>query len=280
METFARFGYVAKGVVYALIGILAVLAAFNLGGQTTDTTGALQAIAARPLGSIILILIAIGLVGYVLWRLTEAIGDPEHHGSDLKGIATRLGAALSGFAYAGVAFNAALLAVGSGGGNNGDSKQDWTAMVMGQPFGRWLVGLVGALIIGIGFWRIYQAYKIKFRKKLNLSELDFEQQTWLVNISRFGIAARGFVFIIIGFFVMRAAHQVDSEEVKGLDGALLSLAQQPYGKLLLGIVAFGLIAYAIYLFVQARYRMFNFQPLDFLQESNGREKVIGNRKRY
>ena len=255
METLARLGYVAKGFVYAAIGVLALLAAFSAGGKTTDTSGALQTIARQPFGQVLLALIAISLVGYVIWRLVQAFSDPDNKGSDAKGIFTRLGYALSGLAYAGVAANAALLAFGnSSGSGGGDSKQDWTATVMQQPFGRWLVGVGGALVIGIGFYRIYEAYKTKFRKKLNLSELNTQQEKWLVNISRFGIAARGVVFVMIGFFVIQAAKNYNPQEVKGLDGALLTLAQQPYGKVLLGLMALGLIAYAVYLCLQARYR--------------------------
>ena len=258
METLARFGYVAKGFVYAAIGVLALLAAFSAGGKTTDTSGALQTIANQPFGQILLILIAIGLVGYAIWRLIEAFNDPDNKGTDAKGIFSRLGYALSGLAYAGVAFNAALLAFGNSSGSSGgsSSKQDWTATVMQQPFGRWLVGIGGAIVIGIGFYRIYEAYKIKFRKKLNMSELNAKQEKWLVNISRFGIAARGVVFVMIGFFVLQAAKNYDPQNVKGLDGALQTLAQQPYGKVLLGLMALGLIAYAVYLGLQARYRNF------------------------
>lgn len=255
METFARFGYAAKGFVYGAIGILALLAAFSVGGDTTDTSGALQAIAQQPFGKLLLALIAIGLVGYVIWRLIQAINDPTDKGTDAKGIFTRLGYLLSGLAYIGVATNAALLAIGVGSNSGGgSSKQDWTAMVMQQPLGRWLVGIAGALTIGIGFWRIYRAYKTKFRDKLNMSELDSQHRKLLVNISRFGIAARGVVFVMIGFFILQAAKNYDPQKVKGLDGALLTLAQQPFGKVLLTLMALGLIAYAIYLFVQARYR--------------------------
>ena len=258
METLARFGYVAKGFVYAAIGVLALLAAFSAGGKTTDTSGALQTISNQPFGQILLALIAVGLVGYAIWRLIEAFNDPDNKGSDAKGIFSRLGYALSGLAYLGVAFNAALLAFGSSSGSSGgsSSKQDWTATVMQQPFGRWLVGIGGALVIGIGFYRIYQAYKTKFRKKLNMSELNAKQEKWLVNISRFGIAARGVVFVMIGFFVLQAAKNYNPQQVKGLDGALQTLTRQPYGKVLLGLMALGLIAYAVYLGLQARYRNF------------------------
>lgn len=261
METLARFGYVAKGFVYGAIGILALMTAFSVGGgKTTGTSGALQSIAQQPFGQILLILIAIGLVGYVIWRLVEAVNDPEDKGTDAKGIFSRLGYLMSGIAYVGVAFNAALLAFGSSSGSSGggNSKQDWTAMVMQQPFGRWLVGLGGAIILGIGVYRIYEAYKVKFRKKLNMSELNYQQEDWLVNISRFGIAARGVVFIMLGFFVLQAAHQSNPQQVKGLDGALYTLTQQPYGKVLLTLMALGLVAYAVYLFLQARYRRIKF----------------------
>lgn len=256
METFARFGYAAKGFVYGAIGILALLAAFNIGGgQTTGTTGALHAIAAQPFGRMLLALISFGLVGYVIWRLIQAINDPRNKGDDAQGLLTRLGYILSGLAYAGVSFNAALLALGSSnGGGSSDIREDWTAMVMRQPLGRWLVGLAGAIVIGIGFWRLYEAYKLKFRQELNLKELSEQQKNWLVNISRFGIAARGVVFVMIGVFVLQAAHQYNPTKVKGLDGALLTLTQQPFGKFLLALMALGLVAYAVYLLLQARFR--------------------------
>ncbi len=255
METFARFGYAAKGFVYAAIGILALLAAFSIGGETTGTAGALHAIARQPFGKMLLGIIAISLLGYVIWRLIQAFNDPGNKGHDTKGILTRLGHILSGITYIGVAANAGLLAMGSSSSSSGDSsKEDWTAMVMQQPFGRWLVGIAGAVTIGIGLWRIYRAYKTKFRQQLNLQNLNHRQQNWLVNISRFGIAARGVVFIAIGFFVLKAAKNYDPEKVKGLDGILLSLAQQPFGKALLALMALGLISYAMYLFLQARYR--------------------------
>lgn len=262
IETLAKFGYVAKGIVYGLIGVLAVMAALTVGGKTTDAKGALQTIAQQPFGQLILVLLAIGLVGYALWRFVQAVKDPEH-GTDAKGIVTRFGHVLSGLIYGGLAVNAALLIIGSGTSGSGNTKQDWTAFVLQQPFGRWLVGVVGALIIGWGFYELYKAYKVKFRKRLNLSELSRQQQNWLIGICRFGVAARGVVFIMIGFFVIQAARQSDASEVRGLDGALQSLAAQPYGQFLLAIVALGLIGYGVYMLVQARYRRFNTESMRF-----------------
>jgi hypothetical protein len=253
VERLARLGYLAKGIVYAIVGVLAVQAAFGAGGQTTDTKGALSAIAAQPFGKFLLALLTVGLIGYVVWRFVQAVQDPEHKGDDAKGWATRLGYAVSGLIYASLAFTAIGLIRGSGGGGGGNSEQDWTARLLAQPFGQWLVGLVGAFVIGLGFYQLYQAYKAKFRKQMKLQEMSPTEETWATRIGRFGLGARGVVFCIIGFFLLQAARQSDASEVRGLDGVLQSLAQQPYGPWLLGIVALGLVAYGIHMAVQARY---------------------------
>ncbi|MGB3532060.1 MAG: DUF1206 domain-containing protein [Microcoleaceae cyanobacterium] len=256
IEKLARFGYATKGFVYGLIGILAVTAALTTKGKTTGTEGALQTIAAQPFGKLLLILIAVGLIGYSLWRIIQAINDPDNKGTDFKGIFQRLGYVTSGLIYGGIAWTAFKLAMG-GSSSGGKTKQDWTAQILSQPFGRWMIGTVGAFIIGMGCYRLYKAYHTKFRKRLNLQELNTTQQKIVINISRVGIAARGIVFILTGFFFIQAARQFDPDEVRGLDGILYTLAQQPFGKVLLTVVALGLIAYGIYMGVQARYRQFN-----------------------
>lgn len=257
IERLARLGYATKGILYGLIGILAVMTTIEGGGgRTTGTEGVLTTILSQPFGQILLTLIAIGLIGYALWRLVEAIFDPEHAKTDAKNIAKRLGYAFSGIVYGGLALNAIrlLTSFGGSGGGSGNSKQAWTARLLQQPFGQWLVALVGALVIGFGFYRFYRAYKIKFRRKLNLSELSAQQQKWVVNISRAGISARALVFVILGFFLLQAARQAEAGEVKGLSGILDTLAAQPFGQILLAVVALGLVGYGIYMLVQARYR--------------------------
>lgn len=254
VERLARFGYAAKGVVYGIVGLLAAQAAFGAGGKTTDTQGALQAIVTQPFGKVLLSVVALGLIGYVLWRFVQAIKDPENKGTDAKGLAQRLGYAVNGLIYGSLAFSAVGLVLGSGSGGNSNSTQDWTARLLSQPFGQWLVGTIGAFIIGLGFYQFYKAYSAKFRKELNLTELSNTEQTWVTSIGRFGLAARGIVFCVIGFFLIQAARQSDPSEVRGLAEALQVLAQQPYGPWILGIVAVGLIAYGIYMVLQARYR--------------------------
>jgi Domain of Unknown Function (DUF1206) len=255
LERLARLGYAAKGLVYFIVGFLAAQAAFGTGGRTTDTSGALTTIVTQPFGKFLLFLVTIGIVGYVLWRIVQTILDPEHAGEkmDAKRIAQRLGYAFSALAYSGLAVTAAKLIIGSG-GSSGNATEDWTARFLAQPFGRWLVALAGVIAIGVGFSYLYEAYKAKFRRHLKLSQMSHKEQTWAVRLGRFGIAARGIVFAIIGLFLIQAAHQSDASQAKGFGEALAILAQQSSGPWMLGIVALGLIAYGIYSVVEARYR--------------------------
>ena len=254
-ERLARLGYAAKGLVYFIVGFLAAQAAFGTGGRTTDTSGALTTIVTQPFGKFLLFLVTIGIIGYVLLRIAQAILDPEHAGEkmDAKRIAQRLGYAFSALAYSSLAMTAVKLIIGSG-GSSGNATQDWTARILAQPFGRWLVGLAGVIAIGVGFSYLYEAYKAKFRRHLKLIQMSPAEQTWAVRLGRFGIAARGIVFAIIGLFLIQAAKQSDASQAKGFGEVLAILAQQPSGPWLLGIVALGLIAYGIYSLVEARYR--------------------------
>ena len=255
LETFARFGYVAKGLIYASIGILALMAAFNIeGGETTGATGALQTISEQSFGKILLVFIAVNLVGYTFWQFIQAFKDPRNKRSGFSGLLNRLCCIFAGVAYAVIAVNAGLLAIGYKDTSSDKSESAWTAVIMAQPIGRWLIGIVGAIVMGVGFWEIYQAYRGKFRRDLNLKKLNCEQEKWLINISRYGIAARGLVFAAFGFFILEAAHQYNPDKARGFDDVLLTFAQQPLGKIFLALVAAGLIAYAVYLFILAFYR--------------------------
>lgn len=255
MERLARLGYAAKGVVYFVVGLLAAQAAFTTGGRTTDTSGALVTLVNQPFGEFLLFLVTIGLIGYALWRIVEAIFDPEHAGESLnfKRVAQRLGYAFSGFAYTGLALTAVKLIAGTG-GDNGDATQDWTARFMAQPFGRWLVGLAGLIVIAVGISYFYEAYKAKFQRSFKHHQMSQAERKWAKWLGQFGIAARGVVFGMIGLFLVLAALHANASEARGLGGALTALAEQPFGSWLLGIVAFGLIAYSVYSLIEARYR--------------------------
>jgi hypothetical protein len=252
VERLARAGYAVKGGLYALVGLLALRTALGNGGRATGTEGALRALAASSFGTVLLGLIAAGLAAYALWRFVQAALDPEREGADAGGVVKRLGFAGSGVVYAGLALSAVRLLLGDGGG--GDSARSWTAKLMGQPFGPWLVGLAGVVGVGLGGYQLYRAWKGSFRDRLRMGELSPEAARWAVGVSRFGIAARGIVFVLIGVFLVAAARESDPAEARGLDGVLQALRDQPYGPYLLGLAALGLVAYGLYCVVNARYR--------------------------
>lgn len=255
-ERLARLGYLAKGVVYAVVGVLALQVAFGMGGKTTDTRGALATLAQVGWGKALLAVVAVGMVGYVLWRIIQAWMDPDGKGTGAKGLVVRAGYLVSAAIYSALAAAAFRLVLGTGGvGSHGDpSAQSWTARLMSKPFGQALVAVVGLVIAGLGVWEVFKAWKEKFRDKLRLDGLPHAE--WALRISKLGILARGGVFVLIGAFLVQAALTANPRKAHGLDGALRVLANQPYGAVLLAVAAAGLVAYAVYMAVEARYRRF------------------------
>ena len=253
VERLARFGYAARGVVYAVIGLLAIQAAFGGRGQIEQQAtpqGALQRIAEQS--RFLLALVAIGLAGYALWRFVQAVLDPENKGTDPKGLVKRGAMLASGIVYATLAIFAARIISGSGSSSGG--SQDTAASLMDKPFGRWLVVLAGIAVIVSAAYQIHEAYTKKFRRRLKLEEMDPTEERLATHTGQVGLASRGVAFLLSGWFLIQAGLRYDPSQARGLGGALETLARQPYGPWLLGIVALGLIAYGAYSFLQARYR--------------------------
>ena len=252
----ARMGYVAKGVVYLIIGILAVQAAFGPGGKTTDSKGAFVTIAGKPFGEALLWLLAVGLVGYAAWKIIQAFKDPDNKGTGKKAMASRIGYAGSGIVHIFLAYNAVSIIMRAG-GSSSSSKQSWSAKLLGQPFGQWVLGFVGLCFIAFGIYQAVRAYKKSFMKQLKQYEMHNQEEWWGKKAGQFGFAARGIVFGLMGVFLIQTAITADPDKTRGIDGALSELSQQPYGAFLLAIVAIGLIAYGIFMFVIAKNRRMN-----------------------
>lgn len=258
IKILARLGYGARGVVYLVVGWLAIQVALGSGGDATSKKGALTEIAQQPFGQVMLGIVAFGLFAYTLWRLVQSIKDPEGKGNDAKGIITRISYTVSGLTYAGLGIVAVQIIVNSlASSGGGSSKEDWTAKLLAQPFGQWLVGIFGLIIFGVAAYQFYQSYSGNFMKMFKPRELSLTAQNWIERVGRTGYAARGVVYIIIGGFLMQAAISHDASEAGGLAQALSTLAQQPYGPWLLGLVAAGLFGFGIYSLVEAGYRRIN-----------------------
>lgn len=255
VERLARLGYAAKGIVYLVVGGLAVRAAVGNGGGSTGSEGALESIARQPMGKLLVGLLAVGLVGYALWRVVQALRDPEHQGRGAKGLAKRSGYGVSALIHAALAVEAVRLAMGSGQGDESESGVDRrVAWLMEQPFGPWMVMGVGLVILAFGFYEMSRAYRSDVAKRLHLGSLEAETRRWVVRSGRVGYAARGVVFAVIGFFLVQAGRHYDAEEARGLAGALRWMEGGGYGTWLFGGIAVGLMAYGFFCLVEARYR--------------------------
>jgi Domain of Unknown Function (DUF1206) len=252
VEWAGRLGLVAKGMIYALVGGLALAVPLGLGGKASDKEGALRTVAAQPYGEFLLIALAVGFACYAIWRFVEAFLDRGDEGTGLKGIAKRIGYLGRGLLYAGSCFVAISLVAGLGSG--GSDEKEETAKVIDWPLGRWIVGAVGAGILIAGVYNLYRSVTKKFRDDLREHEMSPNVRSWAIAVGVVGHAARGVVFGLVGIFLVKAALEFDPKEAIGIDGALLKLARQDYGEWLLGLVAAGLFAYALFCFVQARYR--------------------------
>ncbi len=248
----ARGGLVAKGASYAIVAVLAIELAVGHGGKATSRSGALHALAGDSFGKVVLGLLVAGFAAYALWRFVEAWAAP---GDDAKKWAKRLGSIGRGLIYAGLAFSAAKILVGAGGGGSQNAKaHQTTATLLSLPAGTWLVGIGGAIVIGVGLWNFYRGISGKFEDKWRTGEMSPTARRWGGRAGTVGHVARAAVFGLIGVFVIKAALDYDPKEAIGLDGALQKLAAAAYGPWLLGVTAAGLFAYGLYCLVDARYR--------------------------
>jgi hypothetical protein len=258
VEPLARLGFAAKGLVYGLVGLLALQVVLGLRGETTDARGALQAVVSQPFGIVVLWAIAVGLAGHVLWRVVQALVDPEHKGRDLQGLMKRAGALLNGGVYAALAVTAARIALGA---DEGDivSTRDWTARLLAQPFGVWLIVVAGLVVAGIGAYAVYHALTQRFCRHIALDRLHPSARQAVTHLCQVGIIARGGVLALVGLFLVQAGLQHDAEQARGLGQTLAALLEQPYGRWLLGLAAVGLILYGLYNLVEARYHHINIE---------------------
>jgi hypothetical protein len=251
LENGARFGHFTKGVLYALIGALALQAALGAGGQVGGGQDAARVVADQPFGQVLLVLIGIGLAGYSIWRFIEGIQDTEHNGSDGKGMAKRVGAVGSGLANGALAVAIFQMALGESGGGGAKS---WVAQLLAQPFGGVLIGAVGIGIIVAGLAQFYKAYSKKFLEKLKVHAMSAKERRWVTRMGQVGYSARGIVFPLIGIALIRAALNHNPGETKGLGEALVDIASSSYGQAMLTFVAIGFLAFGAFMVASAKYR--------------------------
>lgn len=250
VETLTRIGFGARGLLYFVMGLIAVQVVLGGSGTTADKQGALAAIGAQPVGRVLLWIVLVGLVGYSLWGIIRALFDPLHVGKDWSGIVQRAGFLISAVSYGSLILPTYGLLTGGGqraqNGAQTAQTQSFVSSLMATSSGRWIVAFVGVVIIGVGLAHIYKGLSRRFDKQFQLYDLSYHRATWIRRLGRVGTAARGFVFGLVGAFLAVAAYQANPSQAQGINGALLKLLALPYGPWLLGVVAVGLIAFGIY----------------------------------
>lgn len=253
LERLARVGFAAKGLLYLTIGLLSARSAIGAGGRTVtnthDAMGVLNGAFGRPL----LAIIAAGLAGTGVWQIISAITDADDCGHEPKGIAKRVGAAMRGGVHLALAFAAISFALWQRSGAAQDTKaKHWTMRVLETPGGVYLVWAAAAAIGAFGIYQLYRAWKAKLDKQLELGRLGASARRVVIAISRFGIAARGVVFVTIAVLFARAALKHNPNEAGAVDTSMKKLFA--FGRWPFAAIAAGLAAYGLYLLLEARYR--------------------------
>lgn len=248
-----RAGWLAKGIVYVIAGVLALGVAAKASGwadtsatgnQEASPTGAIKTVAGSSGGTLLLWLLAVGLVLYAAWRLVSAFLPG---GSDAKATIHRIGYVVSAVIYATFAFSAIALARHADQDQNGNKKvTDITASIMGHTAGRWLIGAVGVIIVATGLYRVFKGITMDVNDELDLSGMSATRRVWTERLGAIGEIGRGVGIGLVGFFMVRAALKYNAAEATGLDGALRRLATNTWGLVLAVLVGLGFVAYGLF----------------------------------
>lgn len=252
-ELLYRIGYCCHGFIHVVIGFLALTLALGEGGELTGPKGALAAISRQPFGKFMLLVLGLGMLGYVAWRFAQAFGNLDHERKDWKGTAKRIGQAVSGVIYLTFAFIALRgFATGHMASSNESSL---SADILGLPGGSWLLIAIGVAVAVTGIQQIIKGIRETFMAEVDQRQMSAKESKLLRTSGKIGLPARGVVLCIVGYLFMKTGWQHQPRET-GTKGALETLMGEPYGITVLAIIAIGFIAYGVHCFIASRYRHF------------------------
>jgi hypothetical protein len=257
IELLARTGFIAKGVLYGIVGVLAAQAALGNGGRVTGSDGALLEVMRQPFGRTLVLIAAVGLFGYAAWRVLQGVLDTDHRGRDVKAFALRLSYVARGVLHGLIGWQALQLYQGLG--RRGRSEKEYAAEVAAFPLGDWLIVLAGLGLLAFAGYQLYRAAKPKLGTHFDANHARRELGDWAIAASRVGLAARGIVFIVVAWYMVQAGLSRNPGEIADTAAAMRAFSSQPapLGTILLGFTGAGLAAYGFYQVLQARYRDIN-----------------------
>lgn len=249
----ARLGYIAKGLVYLMVGLLTLQTTIGMGGESSDATNALQQFIYQPFGTVLLYGIMVGLIAHATWRILQGVIDPEERGDGALTIFFRMIDFLMGCLYISLSYAAWQILQGLNAQSEDQSTEVWVGKVLELPYGTWLVMLCAVVIFIGGLYQFYSAWSANFDSDFDSEQMNNKEKTTLRWLGRFGIGAWGVVYCMVAFLFYNASVTFDADAAGGLDQALRTLRDQPFGTLVLGITSAGLITYGIYLLVLSYY---------------------------
>ncbi|SDF07743.1 protein of unknown function [Blastococcus aurantiacus] len=256
LENLARVGLVSYGVVHLLVAWLALQLAWGTSSESADQSGALSTVAESPVGKPLLWIIALGLIALAVWQALEVLrwrsGWSASGDARSKAVKKSAKAVAKAIVYAALAVLAIRFATG-GGGSSSQQQQSTAAGVFGWPAGRWLVGAAGLVLIGVGIYHVYKGVTKHFLKEIDLAEAPPTATRLVTRLGQVGYPGKGVALGVVGGLLVHAAVTFDPADASGLDGALRTILEAPFGQFLLTLVALGIAAFGTYLFVRARY---------------------------
>lgn len=244
----ARAGWVARGLLFVVTAVLALQLAVGQRGEETNQQGAMEELAHKPLGTVLLLVLAVGLLAYAAWRTVEVVVNRSQD----AGWTARVKHLAHAGAYLALGVMAMTTLFSSGGQAAGGQQQGLTARVLSWPGGTLLVAAVGVAVVVTGAGIAWHVLRGEHREELELSDLSDRQRRAVDALALAGNLGRGLVFGLVGWFVINAAVRHDPEQANGLDAALKELQGQPYGSWLLGLVVLGLATYGAFCLASAR----------------------------
>lgn len=251
VSALARLGLAARGTIYLLLGVFALLLAFDRAAPEADQRGAMQEASRHAGGFVLLIVLAAGFAGYALWRLIEAAFGTAEHGTDAWPRAKSLGRAVI---YASLAYSALDILISGRRSSQADQQQMWSARLMSHAGGRWLVGIAGVVLAAVGVGLAIGGLRRTFAKHFAMGQMPPGARRIVLGVGAVGVTARGLVFALVGAFLLLAAWRYDPSSARGLDGALRRLEATSGGAIWVAAAGLGLIAFGLYGYAEAAWR--------------------------